>query len=52
MKYWQWFWTISLIVAGAAFAFITVVVTIKGFQDLREFFSRLSKQQDDRSNYE
>ncbi len=52
MKYWEWFWTISLIAAGIAFAFITVVVTIKGFQDLREFFSRLSKQQDDRSNYE
>ena len=46
MKYWEWFWTISLIIAGAAFVFITVVVTFKGFRDLREFFSRLSKQQD------
>ena len=52
MKYWEWFWTISLVAAGAAFASITVIVTIKGFQDLREFFSRQSKQQDDRSNYE
>ncbi len=46
MKYWVWFWTISLIAAGAAFAFITVIVTIKGFRDLREFFNQLSKQQD------
>ena len=46
MKYWEWFWTISLVVAGAAFAFITVIVTIKGFRDLREFFNQLSKQQD------
>jgi hypothetical protein len=45
MKYWQWFWIFSLVAAGAAFAFITVIVSVKGFRDLREFFSELSKQQ-------
>ena len=44
MNLWLYFWTFSLIVAGAAFAFITVVVTIKGASDLREWFSSLQRQ--------
>jgi hypothetical protein len=44
MKYWQWFWTASLVVSGASFAAITVVVTVRGFADLREMFKRLSQQ--------
>jgi hypothetical protein len=44
MNLWLYFWTISLIVAGASFAFITLVVTVKGAQDLRQWFSSLQRQ--------
>ena len=44
MKYWQIFWTVNLVVAGAAFAFITVVVTVKGVKDLRQWFGQLRRQ--------
>jgi hypothetical protein len=40
MKAWQIFWSASLLVAGAAFAFITLVIAVKGFQDLRNLFQR------------
>ena len=46
MKYWQWFWTVSLVIAGTAFAAITVVVTLRGFADLREMLKRLLQQKD------
>lgn len=44
MKYWQIFWTLNLVVAGAAFAFITIVVTYKGLNDLRQWFRTLRQQ--------
>lgn len=44
MKVWQLFWTLNLLVAGTAFAFITVVVTIKGVKDLRQWFGNLKRQ--------
>jgi hypothetical protein len=44
MKYWEIFWTLNLVVAGTAFAFITVVVTINGAKDLRQFFGNLRRQ--------
>ena len=44
MKYWQIFWTLNLIIAGTAFAFITFVVTIKGVKDLRQWFANLRSQ--------
>ena len=44
MNLWLWFWTISLVVAGTSFAFITVVVTIKGATDLKNWFSSLQRQ--------
>lgn len=44
MKYWQIFWTLNLVIAGAAFAFITVVVSIKGVKDLRQWFANLVNQ--------
>lgn len=47
MNLWLLFWTISLIVAGTSFAFITVVVTIKGARDLRLWFSSLERQNKD-----
>jgi len=46
MKVWQMFWSISLLVAGGSFAFITAVVAVKGFQDLRDLFRRLRQQGD------
>jgi hypothetical protein len=42
---WAVFWTLWLLVAGASFAFITAVVTILGFSDLKALF-RLLRQQD------
>ena len=44
MNIWLWFWTISLLVAGTSFAFITVVVSIKGASDLKSWFSSLQQQ--------
>jgi len=38
------FWTFCLVVAGASFAFITVVVTIKGGRDLKDWFKSLQQQ--------
>ncbi|MBA2503869.1 MAG: hypothetical protein M3458_24175 [Acidobacteriota bacterium] len=44
MRLWELFWTAALLVAGASFALITVVVTFKGFHDLREWFGSLTRQ--------
>jgi hypothetical protein len=44
MNLWLWFWTISLVVAGASFAFITVVVSLKGSRDLKQWFASLKRQ--------
>jgi len=44
MNLWLWFWTFCLLVAGASFAFITVVVTIKGAKDLQQWFKTLQQQ--------
>jgi hypothetical protein len=44
MKYWEIFWTLSLLVSGAAFAFITVVVILKGGPDLRDMLRRLRRE--------
>ena len=48
MESWKLFWTIFLVVSGGSFAFITAVVTVKGFRDLLEMFSRLSQQKESR----
>ena len=44
MRIWQIFWTVSVLVSGLAFAFVTIVVTLKGGKDLREMFARLLEQ--------
>lgn len=44
MHGWQIFWTIWLLVAGAAFAAITVVVTINGFGDVRRMLSGIKSR--------
>lgn len=47
MKAWQVFWTANLLVAGSAFAIITLVVAVKGFQDLRNLFARWREQKEE-----
>jgi hypothetical protein len=44
MHFWQTFWTISVLVAGLSFAFVTLVVTLRGGRDLAELFTRLLEQ--------
>ena len=44
MKYWEIFWTLNLVIAGTAFAFITCVVTVRGVKDLRQWFGQLRRQ--------
>ena len=46
---WVLFWTLWLLVAGASFAFITAVVTILGFRDLKSMF-RMLREQDEADN--
>ena len=46
MKAWQIFWSASLLIAGGAFACITLVVAVKGFQDLRNVFRRWREQKE------
>jgi hypothetical protein len=47
MRFWQVFWTASVLISGVSFAFVTVVVTLRGWKDLREMFARLLEQQQD-----
>jgi hypothetical protein len=45
MSGWLTFWEISLVVSGVAFAFISVVVAVRGFGDLRQMMADLSRAQ-------
>jgi hypothetical protein len=47
MNLWLIFWTLMLVVAGGSFAAITLVVTMRGSRDLRQWFASLSRQQAD-----
>jgi hypothetical protein len=47
MNLWLFFWTLMLVVAGGSFATITVVVTMRGLRDLRQWFATLSRQNSD-----
>lgn len=44
MNAWLNFWVIWLVIAGAAFAGITLIVAVKGFHDLRAMFSGLTHE--------
>ncbi len=44
MNAWKIFWEVCLVVAGATFAGITMIVAVRGFADLREMFANLSRQ--------
>jgi hypothetical protein len=47
MNVWLIFWTLMLVVAGGSFAVITLVVTVRGIRDLRQWFTSLSRQETD-----
>jgi hypothetical protein len=47
MRTWQYFWEASLLIAGVAFAGITVVVAFRGFHDLRVLFRHLRERKDE-----
>ena len=47
MNVWLIFWTLMLVVAGGSFAAITLVVTVRGGRDLRQWFASLRRQNDD-----
>ncbi len=44
MNYWRIFWTLWLVIAGLSFAAITVIVSVRGYRDLRNMFSGLAEQ--------
>jgi len=41
MDSWYIFWMVNFIIAGSAFAVITLMVLVRGLQDLREMFAGL-----------
>ena len=41
MNGWELFWTVWLFFSGAAFALISIMVTFKGFGDVRRMLSGL-----------
>jgi len=41
MGFWYYFWTANLLIAGSAFALITVIVLVRGSKDLLDMFARL-----------
>ena len=47
MQAWQTFWAVWLVVSGTAFAAITVVVTLKGFGDVKRMLSGLKAKSPD-----
>jgi hypothetical protein len=44
MGFWYYFWTANFIVAGSSFALITLVVMVRGSQDLRNMLRSLRKK--------
>jgi hypothetical protein len=46
MKAWQIFWGASLLIAGTFFAAITLVVAVKGLQDMRNVLRRWQQQKE------
>ena len=43
MRAWEIFWAAALCIAGGSFAGITLVVAMRGFNDLRVLFRQLSQ---------
>ena len=46
MKAWQIFWAASLLITGIFFASITLVVAVKGFEDMRNVLRRWREQKE------
>ncbi|HXW56917.1 MAG TPA: hypothetical protein VEJ67_14295 [Candidatus Cybelea sp.] len=44
MKYWEIFWTFSLLLSGTAFLLITIVVIVRGGPDLRDMLRQLGRE--------
>lgn len=47
MNAWYYFWMASFLLAGSAFAFIAMVVLVRGIADLREMFAGLRAERRD-----
>ena len=47
MNLWLVFWTLMLVVAGGSFAVITLIVSVRGVRDLRQWFASLNEQNAD-----
>jgi hypothetical protein len=43
MHGWYLFWMANFVVAGSAFAVITLVVLVRGWRDLKELFASLDR---------
>jgi len=41
MNGWYYFWMANFVLAGSAFAVITLIVLVRGLRDLREMFAGL-----------
>jgi hypothetical protein len=41
MQGWYYFWMANFVLAGSAFAVITLIVLVRGLNDLREMFVNL-----------
>jgi hypothetical protein len=41
MNGWYYFWMANFVLAGSAFAVITIIVLVFGLRDLREMFANL-----------
>lgn len=41
MNGWYYFWVANFVLAGSAFAVITVIVLVRGLRDLRDMFAGL-----------
>lgn len=48
MNLWLILWTLMLVVAGGSFVVITLVVSLRGVRDLRQWFTSLSPPGTDR----
>jgi hypothetical protein len=48
MSLWLYFWVANLILAGLTFVLITGVVIVRGIDDLKEMFRRLTKGESER----
>jgi hypothetical protein len=43
MRYWFYFWAANFILAGSAFVFITIIVSVRGIADLRAMIRALNE---------